>query len=93
MLASLEKYRDVQVCTGSGDTYSNIVYQMRTDGEKKHLFIAHLYRKYYLYDVTLGYHGIPSFVMLIIGLALSVALVFIAAPFEKESHMDPYRRI
>ncbi len=56
-------------------------------------FIAHLYRKYYLYDVTLGYHGIPSFVMLIIGLALSVALVFIAAPFEKESHMDPYRRI
>ena len=56
-------------------------------------FIAHLYRKYYLYDVTLGYHGIPSFVMLIIELALSVALVFIAAPFEKESHMDPYRRI
>lgn len=44
VLASLEKYRDVQVCTGSGDTYSNIVYQMRTDGEKKHLFIAHLYR-------------------------------------------------
>ncbi len=44
LLTSLEKYRDVQICTETGEPYSNTVYQMRTDGDKKHIFIAHLYR-------------------------------------------------
>lgn len=44
LLLSLEKYRDIKICSESGEPYSNTVYQMRVDGEKKHLFIAHMNR-------------------------------------------------
>lgn len=45
LIASLEKYSDVKICNAVGEPYSNALYQLRTDGDKKHLFIAHLYRE------------------------------------------------
>ncbi len=56
------------------------------------LYISHLYKLYYLYEVKVGYAGIAPVWLLAALLALCVALLFAAAPAERELGMDAYRR-
>lgn len=55
-------------------------------------FISYLYRLYYLYEVRVGYAGLPPVCLLLLLVAVCVGLLFAAAPFEKELGMDAYRR-
>ena len=55
-------------------------------------FIARLYKKYYLYEVTVGYEGIAPFWLLMILTAVGFGLLFAAAHAERELKMDAYRR-
>ncbi len=55
-------------------------------------YISHLYKKYYLYEVTVGYDGLPPVWLLLLLLAVCVGLLFAAAPAERELRMDAYRR-
>ena len=55
-------------------------------------YISHLYKKYYLYEVTVGYDGLPPVWLLLLLLAVCVGLLFAAAPAERELGMDAYRR-
>lgn len=52
LILGLEKYRDIKICDGNGDPYSNSAYRMQSDGDKKHIFISHIYRPA---DINLAY--------------------------------------
>lgn len=54
--------------------------------------IKHLYIRYYGYNVKVGYHGPSPLLFLLILIAVCVALVFIAAPAERELHINAYSR-
>lgn len=47
LLNVLEKHRFVDIRKGDGYPLGNVIYQLRDDGEKKHLFISHLYKEEY----------------------------------------------
>lgn len=44
---ALEKYRFVSITKQDGYPLENVIYQLRNDGGKKHLFISHLYKQDY----------------------------------------------
>lgn len=44
LILALDKYRDIKLSDANGEPYSNAAYQLRRDGDKKHLFISHIYR-------------------------------------------------
>lgn len=44
LLKSLEDFRTIRISTSGGEPYSNAAYQLRSDGEKKYLFISHVFK-------------------------------------------------
>lgn len=44
LMESLEDFRTIRVTDQNGEPYSNSAYQLRSDGEKKYLFLSHVYK-------------------------------------------------
>lgn len=56
-------------------------------------YICRLYAKFYLYDVSIGYHGLSPATLLAVLTAICFLLYFAAKGCERELKMDPYRRM
>ncbi|MBE6654576.1 MAG: hypothetical protein E7608_03880 [Ruminococcaceae bacterium] len=47
LINALEKYRFIKISKNDGYPLENVIYQLRNDGDKKHIFISHLYKEDY----------------------------------------------
>ncbi|MBO5006468.1 MAG: hypothetical protein J6C89_03385, partial [Clostridia bacterium] len=47
LINALEKYRFIKISKNDGYPLENAIYQLRNDGDKKHIFISHLYKEDY----------------------------------------------
>ena len=54
LLNVLEKYRFINVCKNDGYPLGNLIYQLRRDGEKMHLFLSHLDKEDYDVSPMIG---------------------------------------
>lgn len=55
-------------------------------------YVCRLYAKFYLYEVSIGYHGISPALLLALLTAVCFLLYFAAKGFENKMKMNPYRR-